>query len=251
MARLTDLLRQSGLDVRIGTLIPEIKQLTLISNPDGSRLLFEPLKRRGNRLYLDGFDPCTILLNSDLSAGIPSILQGIKGQCIIPPLHAGRWFRRKSQHFIAYSNVVKQFAELLLIDPWVLEPFYANCSEVNFHTRKGETCLADNISMILEKTRVKYRELGIQETPYVVVKADAGTYGMGIMIVKDAKEIINLNSKQRNKMAVIKEGLLVSDVLIQEGVPTIEKVNEAVAESVVYMVDRFFFRRFLSGSSRA
>jgi glutamate--cysteine ligase len=93
--------------------------------------------------------------------------------------------------------------------------------------------------MMLEKIRIKYRELGVQQTPYVVVKADAGTYGMGIMMVKDAKEIINLNRKQRNKMAVIKEGLSVSDVLIQEGVPTVEAVDEAVAEPVVYMVDRY------------
>jgi glutamate--cysteine ligase len=135
--------------------------------------------------------------------------------------------------------VVKQFAERLQIDPWVLDPFYATCSEVDFQAREGESCLADNISMLLEKIRIKYRELGVQQTPYVVVKADAGTYGMGIMMVKDAQEIINLNRKQRNKMAVIKEGLSVSDVLIQEGVPTVEAVDGAVAEPVVYMVDRY------------
>jgi hypothetical protein len=38
------------------------------------------------------------------------------------------------------------------------------------------------------------------------VKADAGTYGMGIMTVKDASEVMQLNRKQRNKMAVVKEG---------------------------------------------
>jgi len=48
-----------------------------------------------------------------------------------------------------------------------------------------------------------------------------------------------LNRKQRNKMAVVKEGLEVNEVIIQEGVPTYEKVEEAVAEPVVYMVDRY------------
>jgi len=238
VARLAALLRQSGLEVRIGTLIPEITQPTPIALMDSSHLLLEPLERQGDRLGVRGFDPCAILLNNDLSAGIPASLQGIKGQHMIPPLHAGWSVRRKSQHFSAYSTVVKQFAERLQIDPWVLDPFYATCSEVDFHAREGESCLADNISMVLEKIRIKYRELGVQQTPYVVVKADAGTYGMGIMMVKDAQEIINLNRKQRNKMAVVKEGLSVSDVLIQEGVPTVEAVDGAVAEPVVYMVDR-------------
>ena len=239
VSRLVALLKQSGLEVRIGTLIPEITQPTPIDLPDGSQLLLEPLQRRNDRLGVEGFDPCAILLNNDLSAGIPAVLSGIKGQQIIPPLHAGWSVRRKSQHFAAYSSVVRQFAERLQIDPWVLDPFYATCSKVDFHAREGESCLADNISTMLDRIRIKYRELGVQQTPFVVVKADAGTYGMGIMMVKDAQEIVNLNRKQRNKMAVVKEGLAVSDVLIQEGVPTVENVDEAVAEPVVYMVDRY------------
>jgi glutamate--cysteine ligase len=86
---------------------------------------------------------------------------------------------------------------------------------------------------------LKYAEYGISEQPYVVVKADAGTYGMGIMTVKDASEVLALNRKQRNKMSVVKEGLEVSDVLIQEGVHTFEKIDDAVAEPVVYMIDKF------------
>jgi glutamate--cysteine ligase len=40
-------------------------------------------------------------------------------------------------------------------------------------------------------------------------------------------------------MSVIKEGQEVSEVIIQEGVPTFERVNDAVAEPVVYMIDRY------------
>jgi glutamate--cysteine ligase len=57
--------------------------------------------------------------------------------------------------------------------------------------------------------------------------------------VKDASEVKQLNRKQRNKMAVVKEGLQVTDVIIQEGVPTVERVNEDTAEPVVYMIDRY------------
>jgi glutamate--cysteine ligase len=40
-------------------------------------------------------------------------------------------------------------------------------------------------------------------------------------------------------MAVGKEGLEVSSVIIQEGVPTFESIHDAIAEPVVYMIDRF------------
>ena len=89
------------------------------------------------------------------------------------------------------------------------------------------------------KIRAKYAEYGVKQDPFVIVKADAGTYGMGIMTVKDASEVRDLNRKQRNKMAVVKEGLQVHDVLMQEGVYTFENINDAVAEPVVYMIDHF------------
>ena len=38
----------------------------------------------------------------------------------------------------------------------------------------------------------------------MVVKADAGTYGMGVMTVRDADEVIALNRKRRNKMSVVR-----------------------------------------------
>jgi glutamate--cysteine ligase len=62
---------------------------------------------------------------------------------------------------------------------------------------------------------------------------------MGIMTIKDASEIKDLNRKQRNKMSVVKDGMEVSEVIIQEGVHSFERINDAVAEPVVYMMDRY------------
>ena len=147
--------------------------------------------------------------------------------------------RRKSNHFAAYEDVAKKFAKLIDIDPWMINPYFATCGEINFQERTGEDCLASNVDMLLTRIRKKYREYGIKEKPFVIVKANAGTYGMGIMSVKDASEVKDLNRKQRNKMSVVKDGLAVSEVIIQEGVHTFENINEAVAEPVVYMIDRY------------
>ena len=243
VAQITAILRQTGLNVRIGSLLPDIVAPTPIDLPNGQSLLLEPLRRNAHRLGLDGFDPCAVLLNNDLSAGVPEILRGLDEQFVLPPLHAGWATRRKSNHFAAYDEVAEDFARLVGIDAWRINPYFSVCDQVNFHDRQGEDCLAANVDAVLTLIREKYAEYGIQETPYVVVKADAGTYGMGVMTVKDASEVVGLNRKQRNKMSVIKEGLEVSQVIIQEGVHTHEHVGEGdqagVAEPVVYMIDRF------------
>ncbi len=238
VAQLALVMRQAGLNIRIGSLLPEITEPTLLTLANGSSLTLEPLVRSGNRLGVAGFDPCVVLLNNDLSGGTPDILQNLE-QTVLPPLQAGWYNRRKSHHFAAYRQVSQQFAELLGIDPWLIDPYFDVCHQVDFHARAGEECLAAKVDAVLQQMRAKYAEYGVKTDPFVIVKADAGTYGMGVMSIKDASEVRDLNRRQRNKMAVVKEGLQVSDVLVQEGVYTFEDLNGAVAEPVVYMIDRY------------
>ncbi|VVD69242.1 glutamate--cysteine ligase [Pandoraea terrigena] len=239
IARLSTIMRHAGLNVRLGSLSDDITEPTTIELPDGQHLVIEPLERSPRRLGLKNFDPCSILLNNDLSAGIPPILEGLHEQYLLPPLHAGWAVRRKSQHFSAYDDIVKKFAKMIDVDPWMLNPYFAKCEGIDFDERVGEEKLADTVDAVLKKINKKYREYGISEKPFVVIKADAGTYGMGVMMVHDAAEIKHLNRRERTEMSVVKEGLEVHDVIVQEGVYTFERINEAVAEPVVYMIDRY------------
>ena len=239
VTRLMQIFNVAGLNVRLGTLDETITEPVTISLPDGESLTLEPLVRTKRRLGLKHFDPCTILLNNDLSAGIPPILEDLHEQYLLPPLHAGWALRRKSQHFQAYEEVAKKFAKLLGMDPWLINPMYATCDEVDFQENEGLDCLQTQVDALLGKIRRKYKEYGINEKPFVIVKPDSGTYGMGIMTVRDAKEVVDLNRRTRNKMSVAKDGQEVSRVIIQEGVPTYEQINQAVAEPVVYMIDRY------------
>ena len=239
LRRLMEIFHQAGLNVRLGTLDETITAPTQVAMPDGDSLTLEPLVRTRGRLGLKDFDPCTILLNNDLSAGLPRVLENLHEQYLLPPLHAGWAVRRKTNHFAAYEEVAKKFAKLLGMDPWLINPMFARCGEVNFSDGSGEECLMSNAEALLGKIRRKYKEYGIQEKPFIIVKADAGTYGMGIMTVRDPKELADLNRRTRNKMSVIKDGQEVSEVILQEGVPTYERVNDAVAEPVVYMIDRY------------
>jgi len=239
IARLKAIFTSAGLNVRLGTLDPAIETPTTLTLPDGEELVLEPLERTPRRLGLKGFDPCTILLNNDLSAGIPGMLEDLHEQYLLPPLHAGWAVRRKTHHFQSYEEVAKKFAKLLGMDPWLINPLYTQCGEVNFGEGAGIECVKSNADALLGKIRRKYKEYGINEKSFVIVKADNGTYGMGIMTVRDAKELDELNRRTRNKMSVVKDGQEITEVIIQEGVPTYERMNDAVAEPVVYMMDRY------------
>ncbi len=239
LERLVRIFHQAGLNVRLGTLDETVKAPTQLALPDGSQLVLEPLLRTRGRLGLKGFDPCTILLNNDLSAGTPKVLENLHEQYLLPPLHAGWGVRRKSNHFHAYEELAKKFAKLLGMDPWLINPMFSHCGEVNFLTAGGAEGVTSKVDALLGKIRRKYKEYGIQERPFVIVKADAGTYGMGIMTVHDAKELTELDRKAREAMGHLKDGLEVTEVMLQEGVPTYERINDAVAEPVVYMIDRY------------
>ena len=223
----------------VGSIDPDLKKPTTVELPGGDTVTLEPVVRSKRRLGLKNFDPCTILLNNDLTAGAPGILEDLHEQYLLPPLHAGWSVRRKSRHFQSYEEVAKRFGKMLGIDPWLINPMYNKCGQVDFDEEAGMECLRTNVDALLTKIRKKYKEYGINEKPFVIVKADNGTYGMGIMTVRDVKDLEQLGRRTKNKMSVIKDGQEVSEVIIQEGVLTAERINEAVAEPVVYMMDRY------------
>jgi glutamate--cysteine ligase len=265
VAVLRALIEHAGYKVRVASLRAELSAPETLDLPSGRKLRLEPIVREGDRVKVDGFTPCVVLLNNDLSAGRPAILENLR-QPVIPPLAMGWSNRLKSRHFAFYHEVAAEFGALLGIDPWLVEPLFRNCGQVNFMKREGEECLAANVELLLADLRAKYAEYGVTEEPFVIVKADAGTYGMGVMTVKSAAEIRNLNRETRKKMAATKDGREVTGVIIQEGVYTFERWVERpwpgdvpgesadgyTAEPVVYMIDRYVvggFYRVHSGRS--
>jgi glutamate--cysteine ligase len=240
IATLRDIISRAGFAIRIGSMLPDLEKSVQISLPSGRSLTLEPLQRAGNKVYLENYDPCVVLLNNDLSGGVPDILKGLE-QRVIPPLNLGWSSRLKSAHFSQYRTVAQEFAKIVEIDPWLIDPLFRNCGEINFMKREGEDCLRKNITQLLSDIQAKYDEYDIPEKPFVMVKADAGTYGMGIMTVHSVDEMMDLNRKQRTKMSASKGGQEVTRVIMQEGVYTFETWGDqqSVAEPVVYMIDHF------------
>lgn len=243
LAALVSFVELAGFGVRIGSLEP-LEAPVEFTLPSGRRLMQYPIQRIGRRIEVDGFSPCTILLNNDLSGGAPAILDDLE-QTVMPPVTLGWWRRSKFEHFSIYQSLTQELCTLIGLDPWHLIPLMRDCGQIDFLKRSGEDCLAQQVEDLLAEIQAKYDAHGITERPFVVIKADAGTYGMGVMTVQSAEEIKGLNRKQRTKMSASKEGLDIKRVLIQEGIHSFEKVaitpdgERSVAEPVIYMVDHF------------
>jgi glutamate--cysteine ligase len=238
VAQLVQIFNQAGLNVRLGSMDPAVTAPVPLTLPDGSELTLEPLLRNRGRLGLKDFDPCTILLNNDLSGGVPRALQHLHEQYLLPPLHAGWGVRRKSRHFQSYEEVAKKFAKLLGMDPWLINPMHGQCGKVDFDTPSGLDCVKSNVDALLTKVRRKYKEYGINEKPFVVVKADNAA-GQGILTVRDVKDLDDRERVMRGREGLVSEGQVPDELIIQEGVPTYERMNDAVAEPVVMMIDRY------------
>lgn len=235
LASLQEILTKAGFAVRIGSLSEEITESKQIDLTSGRTLRLEPVRRKENRVSVENFSACFVLLNNDLASGIPDALQKID-QPIFPALNLGWSTRLKSKHFYHYEKVTQEFAQLIDIDPWLINPFFDTAENVNFLKREGEDVLAEKTDILLKKIQQKYNEYKIDQKPFVIIKADAGTYGMGVLPVHSADEISKLNRKQRTTMSTAKGNRLIDKVILQEGVYTFETWQEAVAEPVVYMM---------------
>jgi glutamate--cysteine ligase len=239
LAQLQRIFNMAGLNVRLGSIDPALKKNTTLPLQSGGSITLEPVIRGKRRLGLKDFDPCTILLNNDLSAGVPGILEDIHEQYLLPPLHAGWPTRRKSAHFRCYEEVSKRLGKLLGVDPWLIHPLHDRCESVSLGEAAGFECLQTQADAVLARVRRKYKEYGIKEKPFVVVKTDHGTHELGFVTVRDAKDMQALQERVQTISKSRKTAFASHDFLVQEGVQTQERVNDAVAEPVVYMMDRY------------
>ncbi len=229
------LLHEAGYSVALGRLTEETEPV-MLEIPGIDPVAATAVIREGNRVSTRaGFVPDAIVVNNDFTSGPPTILCSIE-QPVMPKPSLGWYQRRKSVHFTAYNRVLKRFCESFGLDPWYYEAIFERCKNINFHERTGLECVALSVEKIIHSLKAKYEQYGITSEPYVFIKADSGTYGMGIMTATSGDDVIHMNKKIRNKMNVIKEGAQNTEVIIQEGVPTVDALDGASSELLYYLV---------------
>ena len=50
-------------------------------------------------------------------------------------------------------------------------------------------------------------------------------------------EVLEINKKERNKMNMLKGSIQTTQVMIQEGIKTLDKIDNKIAEPLIYLVD--------------
>lgn len=233
---LVRMLRDAGYAPVVATVDPIfVNPVTELEAADGTPLTIHKAAREGDRLVVQGEAPDVILLNNDLADGPPAELRDL-AQPVLPPVEVGWFSRRKGAHSRHYTHYAAQWARVMDVEPWLVTPQTEEVEDVDFHEPDTFGALADAVDRVIEHTRAKYAEYGIDQTPVCFIKDDAGTYGMGIVTAASGDDVRHLNRKQRNKMDRGKGNAIISRVIVQEGIPTALQVDGHSAEPVLYMV---------------
>ncbi len=237
---LRHLIKRCGIEVEIGWWEPESNETSdvLLELSNQQTITAHRFFRKGNRLVLKNtngeFDPDFILVNNDFSSGEPKQLEGIE-QVIEPSPKMGWHTRKKSDFFKYYNQLASELAAQAGMDPWCMTVDTRLVTGVDFDTNEGLDRISKAVDDLILAIKGEYEKRKINEKPFVFVKSNAGTYGMGIMKVESGEDLLTMNRRERNKMAIVKNKLEVHEVIVQEGIPTRFQIDGVYAEPAIYL----------------
>ena len=154
-----------------------------------------------------------------------------------PPLTMGWFVRKKHRFFKEYNRLAEELASLLKIDPWHLTVETELFSPFDMESKKNFLNLKDRADLMIRKIKQKTPEGLTKEEPYLFLKNNSGTYGLGVMSINNVEGFHGFTYKARKKMKASKGEQVVSEIIIQEGIPTyLQNQENQSAEPVVYMI---------------
>jgi glutamate--cysteine ligase len=232
---LKEVLSHAGYKVTLGSVREDIDEVLEVKDSNGRSLTLEKMKNIDCCVRTKSFSSGLILLNNDFSTEAPRLLYNVK-ECIAPPLRLGWMHRRKSNHFRHFCRLIGEFSSFIGVDDWLLCPRTKEVKDIDFGSGKGIEKVGEVVDGIIAESGAKYKKYGVTEKPYVFVKDNSGTYGMGIISVASGEELLELNSKERRSMKTGKERAAITSVIVQDGISTKFKVSGKTAEPVIYSV---------------
>lgn len=209
--------------------------LTTMESYQGHKVDVLPVINANGQLQAKDFVPDVVVSNNDFTKTYEQWTDTSKTN-MTPSMELGWHRRKKSVYFKHYNDVATEFAKILGVDPWiftvktnVFEQF-----DVSSDERKNE--LAQAVNNMIADLREEYKQRGIEEEPYVFIKNNSGTYGLGVTRVNSGDDVLHWTYDARKKMKAQKGGGKFTEVIVQEGVPTVVKSEEATAEPTIYLV---------------
>lgn len=234
LRRIISALKEAEFEVRVGTADLEEGDRIALPAVEGEVAL-ERLLRQGDKAVLPGFMPDLILSNNDFSTGVPEILQGVSIP-VAPPPGLGWHKRRKYDHFIILNGLIEEFAAVAGIDPWTISTRVDRVTEMDFNDEKSRERLAQTVDRVLAEIRADNESHGESSEPYVFIKNNSGTYGIAVMTARSGDEVRKASHKTRTKMSTAKGRQPVTELLVQEGIRTMDSMDGFPMEPVIYTV---------------
>lgn len=175
-----------------------------------------------------------IVLNHDLSGGPLEALKDYN-KPIFPNPELGWYKRKKSGHFEIADKVLKNVAmHVPEIDPLDFTADSKAVGGLNFQKKEEIDRLMDEASMFFEKIQKKKRD----PSPFIYMKNDSGTYGLGIWKFSSIEELKSNTKALQKTFQRGKQGTQVSRVILQEGIRTRLLTDDGSEfEPVVYSVN--------------
>lgn len=242
IAKLEDILHRAGKETTVGTLIESVPSSGAeLEGLNGAKVTLKPFTIADGVPEVDGKPYDLVVLNHDLSGGEPPAVKQLRVP-VVPRRVLGWHLRRKSRHFAHLGDINSRFGQAFGLDPWRITAVTTSVAGVSFDA--PDERLREAVGSMIERVAKDYAERGVTDRPYVYVKHDAGTYGMGVMPVHDLSELDALSRDSRKKMSKGKGGVAISDVVVQEGLPTLDRVKNAYGEPVVYAVNNHIIGGF-------
>ena len=159
---------------------------------------------------------------------------------IAPPKELGWRTRRKHSFFKQYNALAKQFANILQIDPKLITIKTKRFKDFQIQDSKCLTRLKEEVFTFLSEleseNKTLYKNSKEQAKPFVFLKNNAGTYGLGMTTITSPQDIENWNYKIKKKLKSAKGGAKVTELIIQEGIFSNIKKEGFVAEPVIYLI---------------
>ena len=180
-----------------------------------------------------------IISNNDFSAHyeVPAHIP------LNPSPQLGWKYRRKDRFFKEYNSLAVEFAQIIQIHPWHLTIKTELFEPFNLEDPSSLKKLKSSLSEFLKNLKPSYEK--ISETPFAFLKNNSGTYGLGITSVQSPHEIDQWNYKTKKKMKSAKGGRKITQLILQEGIPTILHPSGGSAEPVIYTVGSQLIGGFL------
>ena len=167
---------------------------------------------------------------------------------VIPPVEVGWNVRRKHSFFKEYNLLATEFANLIQLEPEFLTIKTKRFTDFQSDDLKCLKRLEEEVALFLSELEPAYKKTlykNNEQKPFIFLKNNAGTYGLGMTTISSSTDIEDWNYKIKKRMKAAKGGGKVTELIIQEGIASHLKQEGSVAEPVIYLIGSLLVGGFL------